>query len=123
MPSVRKPTLGPLGELGRGREFPAALHPGDNTPRYPAEQRPAEQIFDLQNPVERLDRHRTAPEQIPPPRLGEHCCSLSSLYSCRNGSAFELLRDTLSDAAVSCGRPQSRWLAAMNPPYMGDAES
>jgi outer membrane protein TolC len=54
-------SLGPLGELGRGRDFPAALHPGDNAPRYPAEQRPAEEAFDLQNPVERLDRYRPAP--------------------------------------------------------------
>jgi outer membrane protein TolC len=61
-------SLGPLGELSRGREFPAALHPGDNRPRYPADQRPAEEAFDLQNPVERLDRHRPAPEQVPLPR-------------------------------------------------------
>jgi outer membrane protein TolC len=60
-------TLGPLGELGRGREFPAAVHPGDNSPRYPEDQRPAEETFDLTNPVERLDRNRTVPETIPPP--------------------------------------------------------
>jgi hypothetical protein len=50
-------TLGPLGELGRGREFPASLPPGENTPRYPQGQEPAEETFDLQNPVERLDRY------------------------------------------------------------------
>jgi outer membrane protein TolC len=60
-------TLGPLGELGRGREFPASLSPAENTPRYPEGQRPAEEIFDLRNPVERLDRYGPVPEPIPPP--------------------------------------------------------
>lgn len=60
-------TLGPLGELGRGRQFPQALPPGENTPRYPVGERPAEETFNLENPVERLDRNRARGEPIPPP--------------------------------------------------------
>jgi outer membrane protein TolC len=60
-------TLGPLGELGRGRQFPSSLPPGENTPRYPEDQRPAEEAFNLENPVERLNRNRPRPEEIPPP--------------------------------------------------------
>lgn len=58
-------TLGPLGELGRGREFPAAVPPGDNTPRYPEGQRPAEETFGLDNPVDRLNRPRPEPVPLP----------------------------------------------------------
>ncbi len=61
-------TLGPLGELGRGREFPASLRPGANADRYPEGQRPAEEAFDLQNPVDRLNRHQSPAEPIEPPR-------------------------------------------------------
>ena len=61
-------TLGPLAELGRGREFPAAVQPGDNTPRYPEDQRPAEEAFGLDNPVDRLNRPRPEPEQVPLPQ-------------------------------------------------------
>jgi outer membrane protein TolC len=60
-------SLGPLGELGRGRQFPASLPPGENTPRYPEGQRPAEEAFNLENPVERLNRNRPRPEEVPPP--------------------------------------------------------
>ncbi len=60
-------TLGPLGELGRGRPFPAALPPGENAPRYPGGQQPAEQSFDLEDPVERLKRTPSPPEEVPPP--------------------------------------------------------
>lgn len=61
-------TLGPLGELGRGREFPASLRPGANADRYPDGQRPAEEAFDLQNPVDRLNRHQPPAEPIELPR-------------------------------------------------------
>lgn len=47
-------TLGPLGELGRGREFPQSLPPGENTPRYPVGEGPAEETFNLEIPIERL---------------------------------------------------------------------
>ncbi len=60
-------TLGPLGELGPGRQFPASLPPGENAPRYPEGQRPAEESFNLENPVERLNRKGPRPEEIPPP--------------------------------------------------------
>jgi len=65
-------TLGPLGALGHGRESPAALPPGENLPRYPVGDRPAEESFHLENPVERLNQRRTIPEEIPrpPPRPG-----------------------------------------------------
>ena len=60
-------TLGPLGELGRGRQFPSSLPPSENAPRYPEGQRPAEESFNLENPVERLNRNRPRPEEVPPP--------------------------------------------------------
>jgi len=60
-------TLGPLGVMGRGREFPSSLPPGENTPRYPDGQRPAEETFNLENPVERLNRNGPRSEPIPPP--------------------------------------------------------
>lgn len=60
-------TLGPLGELFRGRMFPSSLEPGGNVPRYSDAQRPAEESFHLENPVEHLNRTRQAPEQVPPP--------------------------------------------------------
>jgi len=63
-------TLGPLGDFGRGRMFPSSLEPVENVPRYPHGQRPAEESFNLENPIERLDRTRRPPEAVPPP-VGE----------------------------------------------------
>lgn len=60
-------TLGPLGCWGRGRLFPWTLDSSENVPRYPGGQEPAEQSFQLENPVERLDLRRRPPEQAPPP--------------------------------------------------------
>ncbi len=61
-------TLGPLGELGRGRLFPASLEPIENVPRYPSSDRPAEESFHLENPVESLNSTRTSSAKDSPPR-------------------------------------------------------
>jgi len=44
-------SLGPLGGLGHKRLYPDALPPGPNQVRYPTGTRPAEEFFDLQDPL------------------------------------------------------------------------
>jgi outer membrane protein TolC len=44
-------TLGPLGRLGKGKSYPKALPPGPNAPRYPQGTTPAEDFFNLENPL------------------------------------------------------------------------
>jgi outer membrane protein TolC len=44
-------SLGPLGELGRKKKYPAALPPGPNENRYPQGTSPAENIFELEDPL------------------------------------------------------------------------
>ncbi|HEY8504823.1 MAG TPA: hypothetical protein VIL46_09590, partial [Gemmataceae bacterium] len=44
-------SLGPLGSLGHGRDYPSAIVPGPNAPQYPDTGEPAEEFFDLQDPL------------------------------------------------------------------------
>jgi outer membrane protein TolC len=44
-------SLGPLGELGRGRCYPESVRPGANQPAYPQKDQPAEEFFDLKDPL------------------------------------------------------------------------
>jgi outer membrane protein TolC len=72
--------LGPLGRMGHGRRFTATLQPTPNTPRYPAGDQPAENFFNLENPIDRFqspaedDAGSLAPpiggatELLPPPQ-------------------------------------------------------
>jgi outer membrane protein TolC len=45
--------IGPLGRLARPRYYPASLPPGPNVDRYPVGKEPAENFFDLRDPVKR----------------------------------------------------------------------
>jgi outer membrane protein TolC len=48
-------SIGPLGRLARMRCYPLAMRPAPNEDRYPSGTEPAENSFNLENPVERLD--------------------------------------------------------------------
>jgi outer membrane protein TolC len=54
-------TLGPLGRLGRLRDYPQAMPPGPNEPKYPKSKQPGENFFDLEDPL------KPKPELAPPP--------------------------------------------------------
>jgi outer membrane protein TolC len=58
-------SLGPLGGLGHGQDYPKALPPTPNTVKYPTENRPAEEFFDLEDP---LKTPLVPGEPLPPPR-------------------------------------------------------
>lgn len=44
-------SVGPLGELGRQKPYPKSLPPGPNQDRYPHGTTPAENFFDLEDPL------------------------------------------------------------------------
>jgi outer membrane protein TolC len=44
-------SLGPLGGLGKKRDYPQATPPGPNEPKYPKATRAAENFFDLEDPL------------------------------------------------------------------------
>jgi hypothetical protein len=46
-------SIGPLGRLFHPRLYPKAMAPGGDQPRYPSGTAPAENTFDLRNPIER----------------------------------------------------------------------
>jgi outer membrane protein TolC len=56
--------LGPLGPLGKGREYPSAMRPSDNVPRYERGSRPSEESFNLKV----VEPPRTT--RLPPPEPG-----------------------------------------------------
>ena len=43
-------SLGPLGRVGRMRDYPQATPPTPNEPKYPPSNKPAENFFDLRDP-------------------------------------------------------------------------
>jgi outer membrane protein TolC len=58
-------SIGPLGRLAQPRAYPESTPPTPNGDRYPIGERPAENVFDLQDP----GRFRVAPrptEELPP---------------------------------------------------------
>jgi len=61
-------SVGPLGRLAEMRCYPSAMRPAPNEDRYPSGTEPAENSFNLENPVERLD-NPTQPnmQPLPPP--------------------------------------------------------
>ena len=61
-------SVGPLGRLAEMRCYPSAMRPAPNEDRYPSGTEPAENSFNLENPVERLD-NQTQPhaQPLPPP--------------------------------------------------------
>ncbi len=56
--------IGPLGRWHHDRCYPEAVQPSENLERYPVTDQPAEQFFDLRDPIG--ERLRQA-EEIPPP--------------------------------------------------------
>lgn len=68
----RYASLGPLGALGHPRIYPEAMKPGPNAPQYPTGPRPAEESFNLEDPLKarRLGGGETlpAPRPVPPTR-------------------------------------------------------
>jgi len=44
-------SLGPLGRVGRMRDYPQATPPTPNEPKYPPSSKPAENFFDLRDPL------------------------------------------------------------------------
>ncbi len=47
-------SLGPLGRVGRMRDYPQATPPTPNEPKYPPSTKPAENFFDLRDPLKAL---------------------------------------------------------------------
>ncbi|MCA9213788.1 MAG: TolC family protein [Planctomycetales bacterium] len=66
-------SLGPLGELGKGRCYPRSMHPTENASRYPDTERPAEDFFNLQKQDTPRGDRPPRPGPLPGPRdvLGE----------------------------------------------------
>ena len=66
-------SLGPLGRLGEGREYPSAFRPSPNLARYAESDVPSEEAFNLQVPAlssgdrESMQRLPPADEDNPPP--------------------------------------------------------
>ena len=44
-------SIGPLGRLGRGRLYPETMRPGENEPKYRNGKEPAENFFELDDPL------------------------------------------------------------------------
>jgi len=92
-------SIGPLGRLFHPRLYPKAMAPTGEEPRYPGGQQPAENTFDLRNPIER------PPATGPDPYLEE---------------PREPVRDVLPELAVPenlpAPPPQERPLQLPRPP-------
>jgi outer membrane protein TolC len=58
----RYASLGPLGGLGKKKDYPRSTRPGPNQPKYPTSARPAENFFDLEDPL------KSNPETKPEPK-------------------------------------------------------
>ena len=59
-------SIGPLGRLARPVCYPESTPPTLNYDRYPPGERPAEQVFDLRDPITRRSRGAPPPEALPP---------------------------------------------------------
>jgi outer membrane protein TolC len=44
-------SLGPLGGVGHKKKYPEDVRPGPNEPKYPQSEKPAEEFFDLKDPL------------------------------------------------------------------------
>ncbi|MDP1561299.1 MAG: TolC family protein [Pirellulaceae bacterium] len=60
-------SIGPLGRLAVPVEYPGVLSPGGENGRYPNGNRPSEQQFRLEPPVDINDMGEQAPGELPPP--------------------------------------------------------
>ncbi|HEV3203588.1 MAG TPA: hypothetical protein VGY77_04360, partial [Gemmataceae bacterium] len=61
----RYASLGPLGGLGKKKDYPRSTPPGPNQPKYPTAARPAENFFDLEDPLK--SKPEAKPDLKPPP--------------------------------------------------------
>ncbi len=61
----RHRNIGPLGHLGRGRQYPSSTPPTPNGERYGTGDEPAEEFFDLEAPLPQ--RPLPVPEDLPRP--------------------------------------------------------
>jgi outer membrane protein TolC len=67
-------SIGPLGRWAHGRCYPKAERPCPDGPRYPVTEQPAEEAFDLQDPVKKINRGKTrqdldsSPMSLPNPQ-------------------------------------------------------
>ena len=59
-------SIGPLGRWACNRCYPKAEQPCPDGPRYPDTGRPAEEAFDLQDPVKKVNRGQPRPAVNPP---------------------------------------------------------
>lgn len=67
-------SIGPLGRLAEEVCYPKAKRPTANRPRYPVSEEPAEQVFDLVDPLEPIAPRRSPPsprEEPPSPPPSE----------------------------------------------------
>jgi outer membrane protein TolC len=62
-------SIGPLGRLSHPWSFPQSTPPTPNVDRYAPGDRPAEQAFELRQPVMLPARQKPPPEPLPPPML------------------------------------------------------
>jgi outer membrane protein TolC len=63
-------SIGPLGRLFPDVCYPQALPPTENNPVYPTAEKPSEEFFDLEDPLEQLRQRRPFDvEELPPLRL------------------------------------------------------
>jgi len=62
-------SIGPLGRLAGNRCYPKAERPCPDGPRYPDTGRPAEEAFDLQDPLKKIDKGQKLPMVNPPMAL------------------------------------------------------
>ncbi|MEX0939159.1 MAG: TolC family protein [Pirellulales bacterium] len=60
-------SIGPLGRMHSPRYYPAAIVPLPNVELYPPGNEAAEQFFQLDDPLERLNRAQPPEAEIPPP--------------------------------------------------------
>ena len=64
----RHRNIGPLGCFGRGRHYPGSTPPTPNEDRYGTSDEPAEEFFNLDDPLP--PRSAPVPEDLPPPLPG-----------------------------------------------------
>jgi hypothetical protein len=63
-------SIGPLGRMCPDVCYPMALRPTENEGAYPTSQRPSEEFFDLEDPLEKLrERQPIDVEELPPLQL------------------------------------------------------
>jgi hypothetical protein len=62
-------SIGPLGRLFPDVCYPKAMRPTENDPMYPTSEKPSEDFFQLEDPLEQGRRPPLNVEELPPLRL------------------------------------------------------